>query len=117
MVERGRVHAARELAQLLERLRELAARAVTSCSAAAGRGGCRLDQPQLQRERDQPLLGAVVQVALEPARSRRRRRAAGAMRAAREPLLRSAWMLVLERDDVAARTASISSGSSSSIAS
>ena len=68
MVERGGVDAARELAQLLERRRELAAR---RRHQLLGRGGVApdvgLDHPQLQRDRDQPLLRAVVQIALEPA--------------------------------------------------
>src|SRR6266513_2919985 len=50
--------AARELAQLRERLRELL---------------LRLREPQGEREGDEPLLRAVVEVALEPAAFRVRR--------------------------------------------
>ena len=54
--------AARELAQLLQRVRQLLARAreVGVVRMPARR------QPQHQRERDEPLLRAVVQVALQP---------------------------------------------------
>ena len=59
--------AAGELTQLLERLRQLVAGGRDEClgrrRVAADVG---LDQAELQREGDQPLLGAVVQVALEP---------------------------------------------------
>ena len=65
--EHGGMDAARELAQLLERLRQLLARAHEQL---VGRiriaRQLRLRQPQRQRERDQPLLRAVVEVALEP---------------------------------------------------
>ena len=58
--------AARELAQLGERDRELLADLVDR----AGEPGVdqpRLEHPQVERERDELLLGAVVQVALDPA--------------------------------------------------
>ena len=68
MIERRRVEAARELAQLPERQGQLSARGrhqlLGRRRVAADVG---LDQPQLQGEGDQPLLRAVVQVALEPA--------------------------------------------------
>ena len=62
--------AARELAQLLEALAELLGRFVEDLGGLAG---CVLDpragEAQLQRDSDEALLGAVVQVALEaPAR-------------------------------------------------
>ena len=67
MFEHRRVDAARELAQLPERLGELVAggrdQRLGRRRVAADVG---LDQPELQGEGDQPLLGAVVQVALEP---------------------------------------------------
>ena len=66
MFEHRRVDAARELAQLRERLRELVAggrdQRLGRRRVAADVG---LDQPELQCEGDQPLLCAVVQVALK----------------------------------------------------
>ena len=60
--------AARELAQLLQRVRELVARGGHELLGLGGiAADVRADHPQLQRERDEPLLRAVVQVALEPA--------------------------------------------------
>ena len=60
--------AARELAQLLGRRRRAPAAASSSSAAAAsGSSRARLARAAGQRQRDQPLLGAVVQVALEPA--------------------------------------------------
>ena len=57
---------ARELAQLLERLGELVARAREELACGGGVvGELRLGEPQRQRERDEPLLRAVVEVALE----------------------------------------------------
>ena len=67
MVEHGGVDAARELPQLGERVRQLVA------DGADERRGGRVvadpvaQQPQLQRHPDEPLLRAVVQVALQPA--------------------------------------------------
>ena len=62
------MEAARELAQLLERQVELLGGAVRG-SARASRGLPRLElrarEPQGQRERDEPLLRTVVEVALE----------------------------------------------------
>ena len=67
VAEHGRMDPARELAQLLERLRQLLAGALERRArlglVAAAAGG----EPQVERERDEPLLRAVVQVALEPA--------------------------------------------------
>ena len=68
VVERGRVDAARELAQLLERVGELVARGRRELLRLGGVApDVGAEHPQLERERDEPLLGAVVQVALEPA--------------------------------------------------
>ena len=68
VVEHRRMDAARELAQLLRATRassSLARRA--SSSAVDGSSRIRFcEEPQLQRDRDEPLLRAVVQVALEP---------------------------------------------------
>ena len=102
--------AARELAQLLERAR--------SSSLARGHarlGGRRvavdvgLDQPQLHRDRDQPLLRAVVQVALEPPPL--------GVAGGDQPLPRGVERSCSSAIAAAAATASISSGSSSSAAS
>ena len=58
---------ARQLAQLLERAAELLLGAAEQLLGAVGvlAQAC-LRQPHRQRQRDEPLLGAVVQVALEP---------------------------------------------------
>ena len=59
---------ARELAQLLERMAELVARRVEQTRRRRRVGGdLGPRQPQLQRQRDQPLLRAVVQIALQAA--------------------------------------------------
>ena len=59
--------AARELAQLLERLRELVARRRRQPLRRAGSvADAAVDHPELQRHRDEPLLRAVVEVALQP---------------------------------------------------
>ena len=111
---------ARQLAQLRERLGELVARLVTSSAAAGSSPDPVLQQPQLQRDRHEPLLRAVVQVALEPAALR--------VAGGDDPLARCLQLveprvglgeeaLVLERDAVAVQAASSSSGSSSSEAS
>jgi hypothetical protein len=63
----GRVDAARKLAQLLERARELTARLLQRAPCVGIVAEPPLEHPEVERERDQPLLGAVVQVALEPA--------------------------------------------------
>ena len=67
MLEHRGMEAARELPQLPERLGELVACArdhrLGRRRVAADVG---LDQPELHGQRDQPLLSAVVQVALEP---------------------------------------------------
>ena len=64
--DRG-VDAARELAQLGERERELLLGAVEQLVGPVGvLVQLALGEPQRQRERDEPLLGAVVQVALQP---------------------------------------------------
>ena len=57
--------AARELAQLGERHRELLADLVDGAREPAV-AEPRLEHPQVQRERDELLLGAVVEVALDP---------------------------------------------------
>ena len=57
--------AARELAQLRERDRELLADLVDG-ARQAGVAQPRLEHPQVQGERDELLLGAVVEVALDP---------------------------------------------------
>ena len=62
--ERG-MDAARELAQLRERDRELLADLVDGAREPAVRQP-RLEHPQVEREADELLLGAVVQVALDP---------------------------------------------------
>ena len=68
VIERGRVDAARQLAQLLQRVRELVARRGRELLGLLGVApDVGADHPQLQRQRDEPLLGPVVQVALEPA--------------------------------------------------
>ena len=61
--EDGRVNAACELAQIIESGVESGRDAVQLPGEIGRRGRLRL--AQLQRQRDQPLLGAVVQVALE----------------------------------------------------
>src|SRR4051794_41830416 len=59
---------ARELAQLLQRLRELVAgRADELLRERWVVADAALDHPQLERDRDESLLRAVVEVALEPA--------------------------------------------------
>ena len=61
------VDPARELAQLVERLRELAVGCAEERFRLLGvslQG--RLDEPQLERERDEPLLRPVVQISLQP---------------------------------------------------
>ena len=65
--DRG-VDAARQLAQLVERARELGLRLDEQAEDVVGAALERaLGEPQLQRERDEALLGAVVEVALQPA--------------------------------------------------
>ena len=60
--------AARQLAQLVERPGELGLRLDEQAEDVVGAALERaLGEPQLQCERDEPLLGAVVQVALQPA--------------------------------------------------
>ena len=72
--EDGRMDAASELAQLVERGGELLARGLEH---RLGRrrvaADLRLGEAQRERERDEPLLGAVVEVPLEPASAPRRR--------------------------------------------
>src|SRR3954453_21021514 len=66
MIERRRVDAARQLAELLERGGELVARRrreLLGLRRVAPDAGP--DQAQLQRQRDEALLGAVVEVPLE----------------------------------------------------
>ena len=58
--------AAGELAQLRERVRELVARGRHELLRGRVVADPVLEQPELQRDPDEPLLGAVVQVALEP---------------------------------------------------
>ena len=66
--EDGGVDAARELAQLRERVRELLPGSGEDLVGAVGVvPQPRLREPQRERERDEPLLRAVVQVPLEPA--------------------------------------------------
>ena len=79
----------------------------TSFSAASGVVQLVLDQPQLHRQRDEPLLRAVVEVALES--PRRSSSPAVTMRSSRA---RDSSAIA-----AAEATASISSGSSSSDAS
>ena len=68
MVERRRVDAARQLPELLERVGQLVARGRRELLRLGGIApDVGAEHPQLERERDEPLLGAVVQVALEPA--------------------------------------------------
>ena len=58
--------AARDLAELLERRRDLAPRDCEALLRVRVAVELLLEQAQLERERDQPLLCAVVQVALQP---------------------------------------------------
>jgi predicted DNA-binding transcriptional regulator YafY len=61
-----RVEAAREIAQLRERLRQLVERTGDDGAGVVGRGRKRRDgEPKSDRDRDQALLCPVVQVALE----------------------------------------------------
>ena len=62
----GGVDPARDLAQLPERGRDLAPRLRQARARLAVGAQLLLEQAQLERERDQPLLRAVVQVALQP---------------------------------------------------
>ena len=67
VAEHGRMKPARELAQLLERELQLLAERRKDCSC--GRGillQAFLGDPQLHGEGDEALLGAVVEIALEP---------------------------------------------------
>ena len=66
MLEHRRVEAARELAQLAQRQRELVADRRHELLRRRVVADVALQEAQLQRDRDEPLLGAVVQVALEP---------------------------------------------------
>ena len=66
VLEHRRVHPARELAQLGQRLGELGARRRDQLRGVGVVADPVLQQAQLQRDRHQPLLRAVVQVALEP---------------------------------------------------
>ena len=62
------VDAARQLAQLVGRLRQLRDRLVEQLRRPAGSSlDLRAREPQVQRQRDEPLLRAVVEVALERA--------------------------------------------------
>ncbi len=64
--EDRRVQAARHGAKLVERDGNLAPRSIeASCRLRVGRQ-LLLEQAQLQRQRDQPLLRAVVQIAFQP---------------------------------------------------
>jgi signal transduction histidine kinase len=65
--EHGRVDAAGQLAQLLERLSELGGERVDEPDEVGLVLEPRLEHPQLEGERDELLLGAVVEVALDPA--------------------------------------------------
>ena len=64
--EHGRMEPARDGAQLLERHRDLALRLVQSLPRIGVVAQLLLEHAQLEREGDQPLLRAVVQVALQP---------------------------------------------------
>ena len=66
VLEHGGVDAARELAQLCHRLRELVARGRDELLRRRVVAEAVAEQPELQRDRDEPLLGTVVQVALQP---------------------------------------------------
>ena len=67
VLEHGGMDAARQLAQLRERQRRARrSRVVTQLLRRRVVADAALEQPQLQRDRDEPLLRAVVQVALEP---------------------------------------------------
>ena len=67
VLEHRRVEPARELAQLGHRQRELVARRRHELLRRRVVVDAALQQAQLERDRDEPLLGAVVEVALEPA--------------------------------------------------
>ena len=58
--------AACELSELFERGCKLLARAVENRARCLGVGQLRLREPQAEGERDEPLLGAVVEVPLQP---------------------------------------------------
>jgi hypothetical protein len=63
-----RMDPARELAQLLERLVELLAHLDDVLRGCVGIGmDLRFDQTQVERDRDEPLLGAVMEIPLESA--------------------------------------------------
>src|SRR5262249_56453502 len=64
--ENGRVNPAGELPELFERLIELAVCGGEERPDGFGvRAQARLDQPKLERQRDESLLGAVVQISLQ----------------------------------------------------
>ena len=68
LLQRGRMDSPRELTQLGQRLRELVAGAGHELLGVARVvADAALDQRELQRQRDEALLGTVVQVALDPA--------------------------------------------------
>ena len=60
------MQARRELAQLLQRRRQLLLRRGEQARLVGVGREVHGEEPELDRERDEPLLGAVVQVALEP---------------------------------------------------
>src|SRR6266516_5276728 len=60
------MQAARDGAKLVERDRDLAPRLVEPRARVAVAGHLFLQQAQLERERDQPLLGSIMQIALQP---------------------------------------------------
>ena len=65
-VEPRRAHAAGELAQFLDRLRELGDGGIERLCVRAGRGRAAPGRGGAQADRHQPLLRAVVEVALQP---------------------------------------------------
>ena len=71
---------ARQIAKLAEAVLELLARPVKHALASAGRAPAVVENRQLERGGHQPLLRAVVQVALDPPPLDRRPRPAGATR-------------------------------------
>ena len=60
------MQAARDGTKLVERDRDLAPRLVEPRARVAVAGHLLFQQAQLERERDQPLLGSIMQIALQP---------------------------------------------------
>src|SRR3954467_12337474 len=63
--QHGGMEAARDGAKLVERDSDLVSRLIETRARVLIAGDLLLEQAELERERDQPLLGTVVQVALQ----------------------------------------------------